>query len=62
MKFLLGFFVRYGFIDSTAEQGDRKQGGREGEWHAAKGPKPGSAAEPQHIHITNWAKRRPMSD
>ena len=29
----------YGFIDSTAEESDRKQGGGEGEWHAAKGPR-----------------------
>ena len=45
------------FIDSTAEEGDRKQGEREGEWHAEKEPrpgvKPGSAAEPQHM-------RRPL--
>ena len=31
-------FKKKAFIDSTAEEGDRKQGEREGEWHAAKGP------------------------
>ena len=40
------FLPFYGFIDSKAEEGDRKQ--REGEWHAAKGVKHRSAAEPQH--------------
>ena len=50
--FLLAF---YGFIDSAAEQGDRKQGQREreGEWHAAKRLRPGvesgSAATPRHM-------------
>ena len=36
-------FLKYffWFIDSTAEDGDRKQGEREGEWYAAKGPRPG---------------------
>ena len=43
----------YGFIDSTAEEGDRKQGEKEGDGHVAKGPRlgvePGSAAKPQHM-------------
>ena len=30
------------FIDSTPEEVDRKQGEREGEWHAANGPQVGS--------------------
>ena len=51
--FLSIFLAFYGFIDSTAEEGERKQGEREEEWHAAKGPRPGvepeSAAEPQHM-------------
>ena len=50
-KYFLAF---YGFINSTAEEGDRKQGEREGGPRpGAKGPRPGvepgSAAKPQHI-------------
>ena len=47
------FKVFFGLFDNTAEEGDRKQGAREGEWHAAKGTRrgvePGSAAAPQHM-------------
>ena len=48
-KIFFFFFYFLAFYDSTAEEGDRKQVEREGEWHAAKGPRPGvepmSAAE-----------------
>ena len=35
------FLAFYGFVDSTAEEGDRKQGERGGGGHAAKGPRQG---------------------
>ena len=38
---LFFLFWPFGFIDRKAEELDRKQGEREGEWHTAKGPRPG---------------------
>lgn len=35
------FFIFKYFFDNTAEEGERKQGEREGERHAAKGLRPG---------------------
>ena len=53
IKHFLAFMA---FIDSTAEEDDRKRVKKEGQWHAAKGPRPGvepwSAAAPQLYQLS----------
>ena len=67
MCFFLAF---YGFIDRTAEDMTRnrkREREREGEWHKAKGRRPG--VEPTALQSlgtwdarsTNWTKRRPRN-
>ena len=50
---LVVFLAFYGFIDSTAEEGDRKQGERERgsdtQQRTQAGSRTRSAAEPQHM-------------
>ena len=69
--FICFFWPFNGFIDRTAEDYDRKQDEREGEWNAAKGTKAGTRTQGHHSediflckrdsHSTNLAKWHPYA-